>query len=90
MNYKEKYRKHFNLAKDDWVACTICNGTACDLHHVEFRSQGGNDEIENLISLCRSCHDKAHGKVKGHHIHTEDLERAQLKKIQQHENLSDM
>ncbi len=27
-----------------------------DLHHVIKRSQGGADTIENLIPLCRPCH----------------------------------
>ena len=33
-------------------------------HHIIFKSQGGDDTPENLISLCRDCHDDAHGKGK--------------------------
>ena len=33
-------------------------------HHIVFRSQGGSDIPENLISLCRGCHNNAHGKGK--------------------------
>ena len=30
-------------------------------HHITFRSQGGGDDSENLIRLCKSHHDDAHG-----------------------------
>lgn len=30
-------------------------------HHIVFRSQGGGDENENLIRLCKTHHDEAHG-----------------------------
>jgi 5-methylcytosine-specific restriction endonuclease McrA len=33
-------------------------------HHIIFKSQGGHDTPENLITLCRDCHDNAHGKGK--------------------------
>jgi len=31
-------------------------------HHVVPKSQGGSDETENLITLCKHCHDAAHGR----------------------------
>ena len=31
-----------------------------DPHHVKRRSQGGQDTVENLISLCRAHHDWVH------------------------------
>ena len=30
-------------------------------HHIIFRSQGGSDVEENLITLCRYCHGAKHG-----------------------------
>lgn len=30
-------------------------------HHIIFKSQGGKDELSNLILLCRVCHNKTHG-----------------------------
>lgn len=30
-------------------------------HHIKHRSQGGNNELENLILLCARCHNLAHG-----------------------------
>ena len=41
--------------------CDICErrpGT--DPHHVQYRSQGGADVPENLLWLCRTCHDDLH------------------------------
>lgn len=31
---------------------------ALDAHHVVKRSQGGEDTRENLVALCRRCHDR--------------------------------
>jgi hypothetical protein len=31
-------------------------------HHIEYRSQCGRDCVENLITLCASCHDAEHIK----------------------------
>lgn len=31
------------------------------VHHIRFRSQGGSDTPDNLVWLCRPCHDKRHG-----------------------------
>jgi len=42
--------------------CEVCElrpGT--DAHHVTFRSQGGDDHANNLIWLCRICHNSEHG-----------------------------
>lgn len=34
-----------------------------DPHHVKRRSQGGEDTLDNLISLCRAHHDWVHTHV---------------------------
>jgi 5-methylcytosine-specific restriction endonuclease McrA len=31
-----------------------------EVHHKEFRSQGGDDSEENLITLCVECHSVLH------------------------------
>lgn len=39
--------------------CCICHrlcGVKIELHHVEHKSEGGNDNIENAIPLCFECH----------------------------------
>ena len=58
--YKEVYLKFFGYGEQDFVPCEVCNAKAVDIHHIIFRSQGGSDEIENLMGLCRECHNNAH------------------------------
>jgi hypothetical protein len=40
--------------------CVICNSPKVQMHHVIFRSRGGNDSDLNLVSLCKRHHDMAH------------------------------
>ena len=35
-----------------------CNAPAQDPHHVTKRSQGGGDDLSNLLALCRRHHDQ--------------------------------
>jgi len=53
--------KHEVLARDN-NKCQVC-GTEVDLviHHVDFNKESCS--LENLISLCRSCHTKEHWRV---------------------------
>jgi 5-methylcytosine-specific restriction endonuclease McrA len=44
----------------DFETCALCNDKAVDLHHIVFRSHGGNNSSYNLISLCRVHHLQAH------------------------------
>lgn len=62
MNYIQKFKKHYNIGEQDIVRCKVCGQIAADIHHIVYRSQGGTDDIENLIELCRKCHDLAHAK----------------------------
>ena len=48
------------LRRDGW-RCQSCGAMASlEVHHKEFRSQGGDDSEENLITLCRQCHADIH------------------------------
>ncbi len=41
--------------------CDLCeNRVGVHVHHKTFRSQGGDDVEENLLWLCRVCHDDIH------------------------------
>lgn len=45
---------------DIFMACEKCGRRAVDIHHIDARGMGGSSEkdyIENLMALCRSCHD---------------------------------
>lgn len=37
--------------------CEYCGKKAVDPHHITYRSQGGNNSVDNLIALCRVCHE---------------------------------
>jgi len=39
---------------------------ATEVHHVKAKADGGTDDLENLVSICRDCHDKATAEAKGH------------------------
>lgn len=66
----QKHIKNYfdSVGKDytDFVSCEVCACPAVDIHHIKPRSKFGKktkhlqDLPENLIALCRSCHDKAH------------------------------
>lgn len=44
--------------------CRACGQShGLDVHHVVMRSLGGSDAPENLIALCRNCHQSVHGHV---------------------------
>lgn len=34
-----------------------------DAHHRRQRSVGGNDELHNMLAVCRPCHDRIHADV---------------------------
>jgi hypothetical protein len=48
------------IERDGWR----CQQSGCvrelEVHHIRFRSALGDDDLENLISLCSSCHRAAH------------------------------
>lgn len=51
---------YFKYGEQDFIPCEHCGKRAVDIHHIIYRSHGGTDEVENLIALCRKCHDMAH------------------------------
>lgn len=52
---KEKIRTR------DKNRCRWCSSPRIlEVHHIEYRSQGGSDEQHNLITLCKEHHEKAH------------------------------
>jgi len=57
--------KEFVLHRDSH-SCQECRGKKKDkrlhVHHVRFRSNGGTNVPENLITLCESCHNALHAK----------------------------
>jgi len=48
------------LRRDGW-RCQNCDSRLnLEVHHKEFRSQGGDDTEENLITFCSRCHARVH------------------------------
>lgn len=66
-NYGFENTKAMVLNRDEYK-CQICKGkhkdSKLEVHHIIFRSQGGSDEANNLITLCHTCHNALHeGKI---------------------------
>ena len=59
-NHTKVYLTAFNYDQSDFIPCEVCNKRAVDIHHISPRGMGGSklkDHIENLMALCRLCHD---------------------------------
>ena len=58
----KEWRK--NIFARDKYTCQYCKGKTKDsqlnVHHIIERSNGGSDNESNLITLCKTCHDKVH------------------------------
>ena len=75
LKYKQVYLNGIGKTTADFFPCEVCNAPAVDIHHIDEKGMGGRsgaDVEENLIGLCRCCHDKAH---------TGQLNKAELKAI---------
>jgi hypothetical protein len=60
-NHVKIYLEYYNYQPGDFIACKVCEAEAVDIHHIEARGMGGSkemDRIDNLIALCRPCHEK--------------------------------
>ncbi len=44
-----------------------------EIDHILPRSQGGKDELSNLVALHRHCHDQRHAKTQGGGSHDKTL-----------------
>lgn len=42
----------------DGHICQVCGGEASDVHHLTY-DRFGNEDMNDLVSLCRRCHEKA-------------------------------
>jgi hypothetical protein len=83
-NYGFANTKAFVLDRDSYK-CQHCKGKSKDkrleVHHIIFRSNNGSDEQDNLVTLCKTCHDMVHdgkivingGKIKGNLKHATQM-----------------
>jgi 5-methylcytosine-specific restriction endonuclease McrA len=67
--YQQGQQKNFYNVKAyvlsrDGYKCQKCKnsktGTKLHVHHIVFKSNGGTDSPDNLVTLCESCHTKIH------------------------------
>jgi hypothetical protein len=85
INYGFANTKSYVLTRDNYI-CQHCKGKSKDkhlnVHHIIFKSKGGSDDEKNLITLCKTCHDKVHngtielkknGKIKGQLNHATQM-----------------
>lgn len=61
-NHTKTYFKESGIDPYGFIPCEICHSVGIDLHHIECKGMGGNpnkdkDVFENLMMLCRRCHD---------------------------------
>jgi len=50
------------LQRDGW-RCQACGSlSGVEVHHIERRSQQGEDAEDNLITLCSNCHRAIHAR----------------------------
>jgi len=52
--YREVRKKRLN---EDHHLCVLCKAPATTVQHVTYRHAGGQEDISELRSLCRLCHD---------------------------------
>ena len=84
-NYGYENTKAMILDRDDYT-CRHCKNRRKDskleVHHIIYRCNGGSDEADNLITLCKTCHDNIHnglitlklnGKKKGQLKHATQM-----------------
>lgn len=56
------YYDYFGLDAGYFVPCEVCGAKAVDIQHISPRGMGGSktkDFIENLMAMCRKCHNEA-------------------------------
>jgi len=90
-NQKGFYNLKAYILHRDGYQCQKCKAknTKLHVHHIIFRSKGGTDTPDNLISLCESCHSKLHAgefEIKGNRSKTKHateigIIKSQLKKL---------
>jgi 5-methylcytosine-specific restriction endonuclease McrA len=58
----DAYRRlHQEILERDGWRCQVCGSMAgVEVHHIQRRSQAGEDAEENLITLCPACHRRIH------------------------------
>jgi len=59
VRYKKVYIDYYGYYEGEYISCEICSSPSIDIHHLNGRGKEC-DIIENLMALCRECHNKCH------------------------------
>ena len=73
--------KAYILTRDNYTCqcCKTKKGTL-HVHHIVYRSRGGSDKAENLVTLCEYCHKRLHnGQLKDFESKLHGIKKGQLK-----------
>ena len=62
-SYTKIYLKAFGYAETDFVPCEVCEGKSTEIHHILGRTGDLLNDIENLMGICRTCHED-YGQMK--------------------------
>jgi len=67
---RHKYKQlQIAVLERDGFTCQYCGRhTEASPHHRRYRSQGGDDSLENLITLCGPLENDCHRKLHDHKI----------------------
>jgi len=57
-SYTKKYLDELKLDETSFCGCEVCGCRATEIHHITARSKykEGLNKIENIMAICRSCH----------------------------------
>lgn len=61
------YNKRYYVFARDNYTCQVCkkNGKILQTHHIIYKSHGGSDRVDNLITVCTDCHTSKNHKEGG-------------------------
>ena len=82
----KNYLSYYWVDNPDELRCEVCWMKATDIHHIKFRSsfwknkKDEQDNIKNLIALCRLDHDKARFKTEPY-LTKEDLQEIHINNL---------
>ena len=95
--YKNNHEAVLNRDNYTCQYCKTKKGTM-HVHHIIYRSNSGSDTMENLITLCESCHRKLHngelkdfeskimGKKKGQLKHATQMNSVRIQLLKEYSN----
>ena len=67
-NHSKKYGREWKRLRDKYIKqhplCERCGAIATEVHHIVPIIEGGkNHSIDNLMSVCESCHKEIHREM---------------------------